>query len=638
MLIQGPTRATASPPGQPPINPPVLPPLGGPTPPDRERGKKEHEHHDAKPDASQNAWLLNGNAGTSAVTNFLGTTDEQPLEIKVNGQRALRLEPATNNAVNVIGGADVNFVAAGVSGAVIGGGGVANYDYHGLAVWFLTNAVCSDFSTIAGGGNNQILDGCEFSVIGGGAGNLISSNPVAFTSDGATIAGGLGNQIDYGSPEATIGGGYGNVIQAYAGDAATIAGGYLNVAGAGTSAIGGGVANTISPTCYETVIAGGANNTIQADGRDCSIGGGHFNSLSGSSSVICGGRANTITNATQSTIAGGMSNSVSAAISSIGGGGGNVIGDESNASSIAGGSQNTIQAGAFSCSIGGGGGNLVWGGSSSSTIGGGLKNVVAAQAPHATISGGENNFILGNDATVGGGGVNSATNSFSTVGGGLNNTAGGAYASVPGGVFNLAGGASSFAAGRRAKAVHDGAFVWADANDSDFRSGAVNQFAVRATGGAAFVSAIDASGNATAGVMLPAGSGSWSSLSDRNAKENFQPVDGSEVLTRVVSMSIGTWNYKSQSNAIRHLGPMAQDFQAAFNLGEDERHIASVDEEGVALAAIQGLNQKIVEKETRIEQLENQLRNEREKRDAESAALLRRLEALERASQAGPSQ
>src|SRR5262249_10122041 len=57
------------------------------------------------------------------------------------------------------------------------------------------------------------------------------------------------------------------------------------------------------------------------------------------------------------------------------------------------------------------------------------------------------------------------------------------YATVPGGVNNTAAGYSSFAAGRRAKANHQGAFVWADSADADFASTASNQFLIRATGG-----------------------------------------------------------------------------------------------------------------------------------------------------------
>jgi hypothetical protein len=102
--------------------------------------------------------------------------------------------------------------------------------------------------------------------------------------------------------------------------------------------------------------------------------------------------------------------------------------------------------------------------------------------------------------------------------------------------------------------------------------------------------------------MIPAGSGSWSTLSDRSAKEEFHAVDVREVLDRLVAVPISNWNYKTQDKSIRHLGPMAQDFRAAFNLGEDNRHIAEVDEGGVALAAIQGLNQKVEQQAAQLKE------------------------------------
>ena len=57
----------------------------------------------------------------------------------------------------------------------------------------------------------------------------------------------------------------------------------------------------------------------------------------------------------------------------------------------------------------------------------------------------------------------------------------------------------------------------------------------------------------------------------------------------------------------KHLGPVAQDFHAAFGLnGSDDKHISVVDENGVALAAIQGLNQKLNEKDSEIQKLKQQ--------------------------------
>jgi hypothetical protein len=110
--------------------------------------------------------------------------------------------------------------------------------------------------------------------------------------------------------------------------------------------------------------------------------------------------------------------------------------------------------------------------------------------------------------------------------------------------------------------------------------------------------------------------------SDRNAKDHFQPVNAREVLEKVTQLPITKWEYKTQSGAT-HMGPMAQDFHAAFSLGHDERHITTVDEDGVALAAIQGLNakleEKLAEKESELSRIQ-----------AENQSLAERLARIER--------
>ena len=98
--------------------------------------------------------------------------------------------------------------------------------------------------------------------------------------------------------------------------------------------------------------------------------------------------------------------------------------------------------------------------------------------------------------------------------------------------------------------------------------------------------------------------------SDRNAKARFTPVNTRDVLTKLAAVPIATWAY-TNAPGIRHIGPVAQDFAAAFAVGEDEKHIATVDADGVALAAIQGLNQKLEEqlkkKDDMIHDLEKRL-------------------------------
>jgi hypothetical protein len=77
--------------------------------------------------------------------------------------------------------------------------------------------------------------------------------------------------------------------------------------------------------------------------------------------------------------------------------------------------------------------------------------------------------------------------------------------------------------------------------------------------------------------------------SDRAIKANFGSVDAADMLQRVRELPISTWNYTSDDPAVRHIGPMAQDFAALFGVGADDRHIHPLDGQGVALAAIQGL-------------------------------------------------
>ena len=123
----------------------------------------------------------------------------------------------------------------------------------------------------------------------------------------------------------------------------------------------------------------------------------------------------------------------------------------------------------------------------------------------ATVGGGDNNEATAPQTTVSGGLSNTASGLVATVGGGYDNVASGNYATVPGGLENTAGEYFSFAAGRQAKANHEGAFVWADAIGQDFASTADNQFVARATGGVKIWVDTAASGlrlfPATAGTM-----------------------------------------------------------------------------------------------------------------------------------------
>jgi hypothetical protein len=228
----------------------------------------------------------------------------------------------------------------------------------------------------------------------------------------------------------------------------------------------------------------------------------------------------------------------------------------------------------------------------------------AATGPYAVVGAGISNVAGGYTAFVGGGASNTAPGIGAVVGGGDVNTATGINSTIAGGYLNIAQGAGSFAAGRSAHAMHDGSFVWSDqVTSSPVTTTAVDQFVVRASGGVTFYS----SANFSTGVTLPAGSGAWSSLSDRRAKTGIVPVDVAVVLAKVAALPVREWSYAAQGGGVRHVGPMAQDFKAAFGLGEDDRHIATIDEGGIALAAIQGLHAENAALRARLARDEAQL-------------------------------
>jgi hypothetical protein len=135
------------------------------------------------------------------------------------------------------------------------------------------------------------------------------------------------------------------------------------------------------------------------------------------------------------------------------------------------------------------------------------------------------------------------------------------------------------------------------------------------------------SGSCTIGGSCSANS--FITTSDRNAKENFQSVSAAQVLAKVSALPIQEWNFKTDT-ATRHIGPMAQDFFAAFGVGPDDKHIATVDEDGVALAAIQGLNEKVEGRSKKVEGRMQKLEAENQKLEEENTELKARLEKLER--------
>jgi hypothetical protein len=231
------------------------------------------------------AWDLTGNAGTNPASNFLGTTDNAALELRVNGFRALRLEPFADRP-NVIAGSYANTVTSSVEGATIAGGG-SNLtfnrvtDSYGVIGGGSANAAGDNagtvndraFATVGGGGYNT-ASGWR-STIGGGWGNTANG-------ESATIGGGQTNETSSITVYATIGGGYDNTVSASYG---TVGGGDSNQAAGTAAAIGGGQDNWASSY---GVVAGGIDNTANPYGT---VPGGANNFAAGDYSLAAGRRA-----------------------------------------------------------------------------------------------------------------------------------------------------------------------------------------------------------------------------------------------------------------------------------------------------------------------------------------------------------
>jgi hypothetical protein len=490
---------------------------------------------------------------------------------------------------NVLFNSGPQTLGAGVQSAVVGGG--------------FGNRVEADIATVAGGGNN---------FAGGGA------------LGGATVSGGFMNRAL--GQDATVGGGVQNRAL---GQGATIPGGEKNEAHSDYASIGGGFGN-IATNSLHTVISGGLSNRAQQS-ANAFVGGGRNNRITDSVfSIIGSGRDNGIESSPESTIAGGQFNRIK-----------------------------PVSIGA--------------------TIGGGYNHTVS-NANFATIAGGNNHEAIG---------------SYAFIGGGQGNKAIGNYATIPGGQFNTAD-ANAFAAGSRAQALHQGAFVWGDTQFGEVASTQPDQVTFRAQNGYRLLGgairgndnglalvgpvAINAPvsdddlrvrgggisvmlestdttpvflrfrrlGDAYGANYLAVGSGgqmvfrvndgdrmviqtngfigigtanptnrlhvngnvqalAFITGSDRSQKENIQPVHADAILAKVADLPMATWSFIDEPGST-HLGPMAQDFHAAFGLGQTDTGIATVDADGVALAAIQALARREAEARTRLTEMNDEVR------------------------------
>ena len=313
-------------------------------------------------------------------------------------------------------------------------------------------------------------------------------------------------------------------------------------------------------------------------GQFTTVGGGYGNTASASYATVSGGQDNTASGDFDATVGGGFNNIASGLYATVGGGFGNVA--SGNGATIPGGGGCTA-AGSTSFAAGNNAeakhnGCFVW----------------ADYEPLSFASTAVNQFLI---RATGGMGINTAAPEtplhIAGIGGitiGQSATSGG-YTALR---MDLSAAQNGYA---ELQAISQGGSSYGNlilqANGGKVGIGKNNP-----------VSALDVNGTVTAIAFNPP--------SDRNLKEHFARICARDVLDKVAALPISRWDFISDP-ATQHLGPMAQDFHAAFGLGTDDKHIATVDADGVALAAIQGLNQKL------------------EEQRAENADLKQRLEKLE---------
>jgi hypothetical protein len=314
---------------------------------------------------------------------------------------------------------------------------------------------------------------------------------------------------------------------------------------------------------------------------------------------ISGGTTNLIDSFSDSTISGGYGNQIGdypfnffyGGSATIGGGSFNYLIESRG--TISGGFHNRIE-----------GGNTWYGG----TIGGGEQNLMQPSL-YGTIAGGLHN-------------TNQSNANYASIGGGASNTVSSALGTIPGGLRNYATN-YAFAAGRRAKAVNQGAFVWADSSDADFASTANNQFLIRAAGGVGIGRAPTANALEVEGNASKTTAGSWLANSDKRIKQDIEPIHSAlETLLKVRPVSFRyTDDYRAQHSGVedhRYLNVLAQEFREVFpeavkTSGEklpDGSEILQVDTYPLMIysaAAIQELDAKLKAKDSEIRDLMQRL-------------------------------
>lgn len=558
----------------------------------------------------------------------------------------------TNTALSsyaTVSGGWENYISATATNSVISGGyrDTVNGVYGTISGGYNNKTSTGSYQTIGGGANNYtnqigaVIAGGgndtasgKYSTVGGGHFNKVKG-------DSSIIAGGHDNTINAAAHNAVISGGTNNSIQS---QYSVISGGKNNTATDKNNTIGGGENNR---TQYDySTIAGGKNNLTGDVGTF--IGGGQNNSAYGVNSSIGGGNNNN-TAGDNGAIAGGKRNVTDAAAlnSFIGSGDSNYI--YATHGVISGGYRNIINPNAFYSSIGGGANNLI-------------------EKTHSFIGGGINNWSRGLYSSVLGGNSNEAGGDYSTVLNGSANVAGGSYSLSAGkNCENQHNYVAMFTDGQTERfnsrvssqfmiRMTNGMFITQEDTSS------INEGFVQIRSRAALPNLLIDQVNTTAnyarirlrtiqnktnywdiaaqsvsgefniyrngtgdvlsltptsatnlllmsnGARLTTG-GTWTNSSDRNVKDKIEQIDENYILSQLVKMPVTMWHYKTEQPEVMHIGPMAQDFKAAFNVGDSDRSIATVDADGINMAAIKALYHQLQSANAEIEKLKTAVKD-----------------------------
>ncbi len=505
------------------------------------------------------------NFGIACTT---GTTGSNKLYCTVSG--GLLNSASGGNAT--VGGGFCN--TASSSNATIGGG-IFNSATHGYATvgGGDSNNASSWWATVGGGEFNTASGECA--IVGGGKSNIASAsfttigggeNNTADSSDYATVCGGQDNRAS--GEWSTIGGGLNNASSDFA---TTVAGGERNIANKDHATVAGGIYN--NAIADQATVGGGGGNT--ASGDYTTVSGGWFNNASGTRATVCGGESN-IASGQYATVGGGWRNVASEDYATVAGGDTNTA--SGLCTTVGGGQHNTAIL--HYAIVGGGEFNTASG--PYTTVGGGWDNT--ASGFYATVSGGKSNNANGLGATVSGGSYNSSNADNATVCGGVFNCTNGYGSVIPGGNedtitvngnFSMIFGLSVYVDTPNRVVFFNGSQSgYLGINRDDHDGGVLHPVHVGTDG---------TNGN---GAHLTAG-GTWTNGSSREFKEEFQELCGSEILDKVKLIDVMRWRYKGTDEY--HIGPVAEDFYEIFNLGTDNRYLASSDVSGVALRAVQEL-------------------------------------------------